>query len=179
MAEKRRLIEKINDPAYLDALSERSLDEIREMREECRAGENELSFERRLCQARLDILQAELDRRDGKGSGDLMDRLPQILAAEAPQETDMPLPSRAPDFSIPRSADVERRRVDEIVGEQTLARLQDISKDEIKSIMTTLAEHERNLSARRRQVHEVMDVLQAEIVRRYTSGEADPTAALR
>jgi hypothetical protein len=44
--------------------------------------------------------------------------------------------------------------------------------------MASLAEHERNLSARRRKLHEVMDLIQAEIVRRYTSGEADPTAAL-
>lgn len=150
------------------------------MRDECRDGENELSFERRLCQARIDILTAELERREGKGEGDLLDRLPQILAegGHGGESPDAPLPARAPDFSIPRSADVPRRRVEEIAGEQTLARLSQISVDEIKGIIESLAEHERTVSARRRRAHEVMDEIQAEIVRRYTSGEADPTAAL-
>jgi hypothetical protein len=73
---------------------------------------------------------------------------------------------------------VPRRRVEEIVGEQTLARLPHLQSEEIKSIIGSLAEHERAVSDRRRRVHEVMDKIQAEIVRRYTSGEADPTAAL-
>ena len=44
--------------------------------------------------------------------------------------------------------------------------------------MGSLAEHERKVSERRKKVHDVLDRLQAEIVRRYTSGEADPSAAL-
>jgi hypothetical protein len=79
---------------------------------------------------------------------------------------------------VPRNADIPRRRVEEIAGEQTMARLSGLQVSEIKEIMSNLAEHERNLSARRNKVHEAMDGIQAEIVRRYTSGEADPTAAL-
>lgn len=144
---------------------------------EGREAENELSFERRLCQARTDILSAELQRREGKGSDDLLERLPQILAREGARSGE-PLPSRAPDFSIPRNADVPRRRVEEIVGEQTLARLSTLHSEEIAEIIRSLQEHERTLSVRRRAVHEVMDLIQAEIVRRYQSGEADPTSAL-
>jgi hypothetical protein len=178
MTPKRRLVERITDPAYLEGLAEKTLEELRAMREECREGENELSFERRLCQARVDILTAELDRRDGKGEGDLLSRLPEILATESAIASDLPLPSRAPDFSIPRNADVPRRRVEEIVGEQTLARLAQISSEELRGIIQSLAVHERSVSERRKQVHDVQDALQAELVRRYASGEADPTAAL-
>ena len=146
------------------------------MRAECHEGENELSFERRLCQARIDILKGELDRRAGRGGeGDLMSRLPEILATEARSEGSA-LPSRAPDFSTPRSADIPRRRVEEILGEQTLARLSEIPSEEIETIITSLQEHEATVSARRRQVHEVVDRIHAEIVKRY---EADPSAALR
>ena len=53
---KRRLVERIADPMYLEDLGDKSLEELRAMREECRDGETELSFERRLCQARIDIL---------------------------------------------------------------------------------------------------------------------------
>lgn len=163
------------DPGFLEGLAERSMAELRNMREECREGENELSFERRLYQARIDILSAELDRREGNGTEDLMARLPAVLAAETRSATDSPLPSRAPDFSIPRNVDVPRRRVEEIVGEQTLARLPQLPTDEVKQILTSLADMEKTVSRRRKTVQEVMDKVQAEIVRRYVSGEEDPT----
>jgi hypothetical protein len=174
---KRRLTERIVDPTYVEGLEERPIDELKEMRAECREGENEISFERRLSQGRVDILRAELARRKGGDDEDLVSKLPEILATE-PMPSDNPLPSRAPDFSTPRSADVPRRRVEEIVGEQTLARLRELGEDEIEDILASLGDHEEKLSARRKRVHEVMDRIQAEIVRRYQSGEADPTAAI-
>jgi hypothetical protein len=175
--QKRRLVERITDPTYISRLGETSLDELRMMRDECREGENELSFERRLCQARIDILSAELERRSGNTSAGLLEQLPEILADEGSRSSDA-LPARAPDFSVPRNADVPRRRVEEIVGEQTLARLGSISADEIRTTIASLGEHESAVSARRKKVHEVLDAVQAEIVRRYVSGEADPTTAL-
>lgn len=176
---RRRLAERIVDVAYVADLASKPIDELRIMREECRDGENELSFERRLCQARIDILSAELERRAGKKDSDLLSRLPEILATDAGHAGSTPLPDRAPNFSIPRNVDVPRRRVEEIVGEQTLTRLPMLQAEEIKSIIESLAEHEREVSGRRRRVHDVMDSIQAEIVRKYTSGEADPTAALK
>ncbi len=175
---KRRLVDRIIEPSYVEGLGDRSIDELREMRDECTEGETEVSFERRLCQARIDILSAELDQRSGNSSGgDLISRLPQILAEERSGEA-RALPSRAPDLSIPRNTDIPRRRVEEIVGEQTLARLAQVPTDEIRKIIETLAEHERNLSEKRRRVHEVVDAVQNEIVRRYTTGEADPDSLL-
>jgi hypothetical protein len=175
--QKRRLVERIVDPGYLDGLADKDLAELRAMREECREGELELSFERRLCQARIDILSAELERRaGGDDAGDLVSRLPQILAKDTGGRSgELSLPNRAPDFSIPRNADVPRRRVEEIVGEQTLARIPSLSAEEVRGIIASLGEHERKVSERRRNVHDVIDALQAEIVRRYT---ADPGSAL-
>jgi hypothetical protein len=182
MEQRRRLVERLTEPSYLDGLEETGIQALRDMRDECREGENELSFERRLCQARIDILTAELERRAGHGNEDLLARLPEILAAEGASmgtgEAN-PLPRRAPNYAIPRNADVPRRRVAEILGEQTLSRLAQIDTDEIKSIVASLGNHERRVSEQRRRVQDVMDRLQAEIVRRYTSGEADPSAALR
>ncbi|MDQ3987334.1 MAG: hypothetical protein M3280_12660 [Actinomycetota bacterium] len=179
MNRKRRLTERITDSSYVEDLSDKSIEELRSMREECSEGENEVSFERRLCQARIDILSAELSRREGDEQGDLVSRLPEILGGGLTQPSEAPLPDRAPDFSIPRNADVPRRRIEEIVGEETLARLQEIEPDEIRDIIRSIGDHERNLSEKRKDIHEVMDLIQGEIVRRYTSGEADPTAALR
>ncbi len=180
MTDKRRFADRVTDPAYLADLAAKPEGELREMREECKTGETELSFERRLCQARIDILTAELDRRAGKGGDeDLLKRLPQILADEGGSRGDRaPLPERAPDFSIPRTADIPRRRVEEIAGERILARLPQIPDEEIKGIVDSLRAHEQDLSTKRRAVQEVLDQIQQEFLRRYKSGEADPTAAL-
>ncbi|MGH2809125.1 MAG: hypothetical protein ACRDKT_17815 [Actinomycetota bacterium] len=170
---KRRLSELIADPSYVEGLPERSTDDLKGMRDEASELENELSFERRLCQARLDILSAELDHRAGRVEGDVISRLPQILADDSPSESSSPLPRRPPDFSMPRTTEIPRRRVEEIVGETTLARLTKMPEEQIRSSIEAVAEHERNLSANRKRVHEVLDLIQAEMVKRYASGEAD------
>lgn len=170
-------MERVADPTYLDGLGDIAIERLREMRDECREGEMELSFERRLCQARIDILSAELDRRAGRGEGDLMSRLPAILATET-GEGSATLPSRAPDFSVPRNADVPRRRVEEIVGEQTLSKLSTIPTEEVEAIVASLEEWETGVSARRKVVQEVMDKVQSEVVRRYKTGEVDPAGSI-
>lgn len=177
MTDKRRLLDRVTDPAYTEGLSERPEDKLRAMRDECKDGENDASFERRLCQARIDILTAELARRTGTGGADLLERLPEILATES-RDQEGSLPERAPDLSIPRTADIPRRRVEEIVGERTLARLSQIPDEEIRGIIDSLRAHETELSARRKSLQEVLDRIQQEFMRRYKSGEADPTAAL-
>ena len=165
------------DPSYIEGVNDEPIEKLRSLRDEARDVETGLSFERRLCQARIDILAAELEDRAGDGSSGVMERLPEILAHQTRQDSG-PLPDRAPDLSTPRDVDVQRGRIDEIAGEKTLARLGQMSEDEIKEILKTLADHEREVSDRRKQVQEVVDTIQAEIVRRYVSGEADPSAAL-
>lgn len=174
---QRRLSERVTHPSYLEGLADKTISDLRALREECREAETEASFERRLCQARMDILLAEINRREGDSQDDLVSRLPQILGGER-EQNDQPLPDRAPDFSIPRSADIPRRRVEEVVGEQTLARLSEVELEELRQILQNLADYEKTVSGRRRAIQEVMDKIQSEIVRRYTSGEADPSAAL-
>ena len=174
---KRRRIEVVTDDAYLEGIADVSVEELKQMRDDCRDIENEVSFERRLCQGRIDILSAELDHRAGT-AGDVISRLPEIWADEM-GSGDSTLPSRAPDRSIPDSAGIPRRRVEEIAGEQTLARLGEMSEDEIKDIIDRLAKHEKTLSQRRKKLHDVVDRVQAEIVSRYSKGEADPDSMLR
>jgi hypothetical protein len=179
MTDKRRLVDRVTDPVYIEGVGDKAEDDLKAMLAECTEAENEVSFERKLCQGRIDILKAELTRREeGRDSADLVARLPQILAGDDSRSDSGPLPSRAPDYSIPRNADIPRRRVEEIVGEQTLARLPQLPDEEIRSVIQALTEHESNLSARRKALHDVIEVLQRENVKRMKSGETDPTAAL-
>lgn len=178
MAE-RRLIDHVTAPEFLEGIGERSLEELREMRASCRRSETEVSYERRLCQARIDILRAELDRRAGKGDGDLITRLPHVLAGETEAATgEVPMPSRVRDFSIPRSADVVRRRADDVLADHNVSNLPKLSSEEVTEMLRKLHDREQSLSDRRRRVHDVIDTIQAEMVRRYKTGQADPTSAL-
>jgi hypothetical protein len=67
MAQHQRRIDRVLGPEYLAGLEARSLDEIRDMDRECSEIETELSYVRKLAQARLDIIQAEVDRRAARG----------------------------------------------------------------------------------------------------------------
>lgn len=179
MSDNRRLVDRVIDPGYVSGIEGRSDEDLKTMLSESAEAENEVSFERKLCQGRIDILKAEITRREeGRDSGDLVSRLPQILAGDDPRSEPGSLPSRAPDFSIPRNADIPRRRVEEIVGEQTLARLPQLPDEEIRSVIDALTDHESNLSARRKALHDVIDTLQAENIKRMKSGDTDPTSAL-
>ena len=78
MAQHQRRIDRVLEPEYLEGLDGRSLDEVRDMDRECTEIETELSYVRRLAQARIDIIQAEVDRRAAGGSlGDLIAALPE------------------------------------------------------------------------------------------------------
>ena len=86
MAEHRRRVDKVLDPRFLDGLSDRPLDDLRSCHAECLEIETEVSYVRRVAQARLDILEAELDRRAAGGSvGDLIAALPEVLSGEGPR----------------------------------------------------------------------------------------------
>jgi hypothetical protein len=63
MAERRRRIDKVLDPAFLTDLPSWTLDELRRHHAECMEIETEVSYVRRVSQARIDILEAKLDRR--------------------------------------------------------------------------------------------------------------------
>ena len=170
MTGKRR-IDKILDQSYLDGLKEKPLPDVRRMRADAEEEEALVSYERRLLQARIDILKAEQDRRTS-GGGSILDRLPEILA-------DGPSPSRG---SLPRT-DVQtpenpRRRVELLVSDDTLLQLPDMDDAKIEEILGTLAEAENEVSEQRKRVLHVLDALTEEIGRRYKSGEANPEDVL-
>ena len=73
MGEHRRRIDKVLNPEFLVHLPEWPLEELRRRQAECLEIETEVSYVRRMTQARIDILEAELDRRASGGSvGDLI-----------------------------------------------------------------------------------------------------------
>jgi hypothetical protein len=163
---RNRRIDRILDPAYLEGLADAPLERLRAMRDECSEEEAVLSYERRLLHARLDMLAAEAARRaDGGSPRAILDRLPSILAGEGPPGHRGAFPRLAP----PPLFDPPRRRVERLVSDDTLARLPDLSDEELHRVRRTLEEAEREVSAARRAVQRVLDRVAEELARRVAA----------
>jgi hypothetical protein len=164
MPEQRRL-DRVLDPDYLSDLSERSVEEISAMKSECTDLETEFSFVRRLAQARMDILDAEQERRANGGSlEDLIAGLSRILADEGPRPS--PAQAHLPQRLAPSDQIQWTRGLEPLVGDSTLLRLPDLSDEELAEVRRQLGDLEREVSSARRALHEVLHRLEHELAQR-------------
>jgi hypothetical protein len=153
------------DDAYLDGLDAKPLDEVDAMHKDCSEVETEVSYVRRLAQARIDILSAELDRRASGGSvEDLVARLPSILADEHPRSD--PAHSRLPLQLAPSMAITWQRGLEHLISDSTLLNLPLLGIDELQDTRDELGKLEREMSSRRRSLHGVIDDLEADLAAR-------------
>ena len=157
------------EEGYLDGLDAKPLDEVRTMHEECLEVETEVSYVRRLAQARIDIVRAELDRRSAGGSvGDLVAMLPKILADESPR-TD-PVHSRLPRHLAPAPAIAWRRGLERLITDATLVNLPSLTEVELHDTVEQLRTLEGEMSERRRALHRVIDGIEADLAARHKVG---------
>ena len=156
---------------FVASIDRRTLDDLRAMKAECNDVENALSYRRRLAQARIEILEAEHQRRVRGGTvGDLVKDLPRILSAESGRssvpDTRVPPPD-APGLDLHWPDGRE-----ELVADTTLAHLPALSDEELESTLERLREFERELSDLRSSMHEVIDTVEREIAARQVAGTA-------
>lgn len=166
-------LDRILADGYLDDLEARPVAELRTLRSECQSVETQLSYLRRLVQGRHDIVAGELARRSRGGDrydvSDLVDQLPEILA----DRIHAPGPGRLPTGMEPgevsgRLAD----RLDAITEQVPIESPADAEDQALADAAEALAELEHEVSGFRRRLFDRIDALQAEITRRYRSGEA-------
>jgi hypothetical protein len=169
-------LDVVTDPAFVADLAARPMDDLRAMRARCQSLENSLSYVRRLIQGRLDIAGGEAQRRrDGGSEGqvsDLIGRLPDILS-EGSRLQGGPGSVRPPQSMEP-DADVTRQLealLDETVDPDDLGRAAELSDEALVGAIDGLKGLEDQVSDARRTMHTVIDTLQAEVTRRYRSGE--------
>lgn len=176
----QRRIDRVLSGGYLADLPGRSLQEVRDLRDEADQEETDLSYLRRLLQGRLDIVRAETARRrrgsePGTGSAELVEDLPRVLADG----------ERGDVYGLGRhrvtepSRSGENRRFEEALA--TDVDLSDVgarSDAELDAAARLLEEREATLSLRRRAVQDVLNAASAEMTRRYRVGEADVATLL-
>ena len=167
MASLAEMLAQDADPAG------RSVDELRELRARGVEVETGLSYLRRLVQGRLDIVATEQVRRREGGDPaelpELISRLPEIFAEQRRPGGVGRLPRTvdAPDIDPDLGT-----RLEDIAGPGRMARLTDLSDDELAATAAALAELEGTVSDYRRQMFDRIDALQAELTERYRTGEA-------
>jgi len=163
---------------YLDGIDRLGMAELRQRRDECHQIETGLSYFRRLIQGRLDIVHAEIARREGGGEAPdlehLIAQLPSILAEHTGGGQAR---GQLPEVIAP--PDVDESELDAIIDADRLSTLPELTDGAVGGLADQLTDLERTVSSRRRALHERIDALQAEIVRRYKSGEANVDALLR
>lgn len=152
------------------------LDELREMRNRLQRQDDVVSYVRRVAQARLDLVRAEISRRErGESEHDLSEDLRTVLSqqltggpARPPRPTDDP---DAPDED-PMGDDPIADELDIICVEHGFSRLTELDDAAAARFVEVLADYERRISANRRDRFDRLDALSAELVRRYREGEA-------
>ena len=172
--------DRLLSPDYLGDLEQRSMEDVHTMREECVAVETGLSYLRRMVQGPLDIVNRELVRREVGGAAadraTLIEELPGILA-DGPRP---PGNGRLSQTLEPTEVDAElSAELDTIVGGGVVADVTTIDDAALVQLHDRLAEFEHRVSERRRAYFGRIDALQAEITRRYRTGEASVDNLLR
>jgi hypothetical protein len=165
----RRAIDRILAEDYLEDLTTRPLAEVRRLRLEADQEEADLSYLRRLLQGRLDIVRAELARRQSGSDQGIVAGLAAILAEE----------SRSPARGMGRHHAAEpnrvapsRRRLEALAHDVEISDVTSRTDDELRAAQERITLEEGRVSARRKAVQQVVDACGAEITRRYRDGEA-------
>lgn len=177
-------LDLVTDAAFLVDLDSREMGELRALRSRCQSLENSLSYVRRLIQGRLDIAGGEAQRRiEGGEGGDtpqLIGLLPDILS-EGSRVHGGPGAVRPPQSMEP-DPDVTQKleaRLDAAVDPEDLARATQLTDGELRAAIGSLHSLEDEVSDTRRRVHDVIDTIQAEVTRRYRTGEASVEGLLQ
>jgi hypothetical protein len=165
MEQRRRRIDRVTADDFLDGVEDKGPGELRAMRDDCREEEARLSYTRRLLQARLDIVRAELARRRGEDEGhSLVEELPDILADPNSTRRDQPHARLSPVYAP--SGD-ERRSEDRLTDDTAVGEVLDLDDEALASLAERLDGEEQTVSALRRTVLHALDRLQEELVARY------------
>jgi hypothetical protein len=172
-------LERVLADDYVGDVTTLAMDDLRAKRAECQALEVALSYQRRMAQGRLDIVAAERRRRTEGGDPPSHDELIRNLASTLADRQRPPGNGRLPQLMAPDADEVDTDELDAIAGPGNLSRLMEATDADLTRLVDGISAYEHDVSARRRRLHERIDALQAEITRRYKTGEASVESLLQ
>src|ERR1700759_1862431 len=165
----RRRLDRVLDPSFLSGVADRSIDEVRGLRDEAAQEETDLSYLRRLLHARIDIVRFEQQRRAEGGTGSVLDQLPRILADNALG----PAAGRGRHQTVePSRAESHRRHVEALLADTGLSDVATLTDADLTESAEAYSAEEASVSDHRIRVQQVMDACNDEIGRRYKDGSA-------
>lgn len=167
MNDKRRRIDIVLEPGYVEGLGDLDLDEVRRRRDTAEDVEAQISYYRRMLHGRMDLLDFELRRRSGDEERSILEALPEILASGMTLGSEPTL--RHIETMPPLPTTSGRRLIDKVMDDGVLTSLPELSEEELSEAIERLRDVETELSGQRRRLHEVIDRLQDEMVSRYRS----------
>jgi hypothetical protein len=138
------------------------------MKEECSSFETSLSYYRRLAQGRIEILDAELERRAQGGTvEELIAKLPEILAGDGVRASGAQSRIAEPEAPVLRLEWPDHREL--LVNDSTLADLPSLDDARVREIRDQLRDFEHEVSELRHGLHGVLDQLEHEIATRQAA----------
>ena len=176
-----RSLDRVLHGDYVADLPRLPVDDLRAKRSECQRLEDAASYLRRLVQGRLDVIGLEIRSRTSGERADLtaiVEQLPSILA-EGTGRTATGRPLVGADTPPDDQEEWASERVQAACGAFDVASAPELADGELFQLTDGLNALERQVSGERRKLHDVIDILQAELVRRYKSGEASVDGLLR
>lgn len=155
-------------PGFLDGIAQRTLEDVRSLRDDAAQEETDLSYLRRLLHARIDIVHAEQRRRAIGGSPVLQD----LAAILADGQRRAPAGAGRLQRLEPTRAESHRRYVEALVADVDLSNVCALTDEKLTEALNAYLTEEQSVSYRRRQVQAVVDALNSEIAARYRAGTA-------
>lgn len=158
-----RRLDQVLDPAYILHLTDLPVDEIRHRRHVAELEETDLSYLRRLIQGRIDIVKAELSRRNpSHRDRDIISHLADILAADE----EVTSSSRFIALIEPSRVGSRRRQAEALIADPRFAEIESRNTAELEEFLGLLGHHEREVSDQRKAVQGVIDACVGELARR-------------
>lgn len=172
-------LQRVLDESFLEGLDRVPVGDLRRMRSEAEKVESHLSYARRLVQGRLDILLSEISRRESSAPksdlSSLVASLPHILADRSRSGSG----GRLPGNLLPPEGDEGLvAEIDQVAGPEVMGAAAELDDSRLVTVTEGLTELEGRLSGDRRRLFTVIDSIQAELVRRYSTGQASASEVL-
>jgi hypothetical protein len=174
----RRPIDRVLAPGFADDVTTLDFAELRARRQLAEQEEVDLSYARRLLQGRLDLIRAEQAQRatarDGVDAGartddEIVRDLAAVLSDDGPR-ADHGLGRHL--TTDPSRVGEHRRAAEQAVDDVAASDPSSLDAEGLAAAVAHLSELEHAVSENRHRVQAVMDVLTAEVARRYRDGEA-------